>query len=326
MSRSGCCCKGREAIDCVLCSGCVAFIAMDIVYTIVQEQSTGNIVIASLCLLNYVWTIPLLLFWNEHVNHFIRLQKITKMLAFFNFMWLFGLLTFWLALIVISLVTPPSNDDVLRPFASMGSSIVVWCNVAWHFILWTRMGNIVYWLASQGTLMQQPQQPSSSAQVIQVPPVQVHSAAAADDSKDRALAIRIQEEDEKAQANNVRLNQERRQYTQTMNRPMDADELSLFPVCNYSKKPPAIEPRSPRARSAPTATATASASVANTESCTVCLTEFCEGDKVRRLPCMHFFHVHCIDAWFKARKVSCPMCRGNVRHLALTASSRQYGF
>ncbi|XP_074576319.1 RING-H2 finger protein ATL52-like [Curcuma longa] len=46
--------------------------------------------------------------------------------------------------------------------------------------------------------------------------------------------------------------------------------------------------------------------------CSVCLGEFCDGDRVRLLPkCAHAFHVPCIDTWLRAH-VNCPLCRAPV--------------
>ncbi|KAA8494124.1 E3 ubiquitin-protein ligase ATL9 [Porphyridium purpureum] len=46
--------------------------------------------------------------------------------------------------------------------------------------------------------------------------------------------------------------------------------------------------------------------------CSVCLCGFEEGDQIRTLPCMHFYHRACIDGWISAR-VTCPECRAIVR-------------
>ncbi|VDD81330.1 unnamed protein product [Mesocestoides corti] len=40
-------------------------------------------------------------------------------------------------------------------------------------------------------------------------------------------------------------------------------------------------------------------------------TEFEPGDRVRHLPCRHFFHVQCIDTWLRTAD-NCPTCRGKV--------------
>lgn len=39
--------------------------------------------------------------------------------------------------------------------------------------------------------------------------------------------------------------------------------------------------------------------------CIICFVEFEIGDNVRYLPCMHFFHQHCIDDWLM-RSLTCP--------------------
>ncbi|GAB4847245.1 hypothetical protein Ancab_026286 [Ancistrocladus abbreviatus] len=46
--------------------------------------------------------------------------------------------------------------------------------------------------------------------------------------------------------------------------------------------------------------------------CSVCLTEFEDGDDLRLLPkCSHAFHLGCIDAWLRSHK-NCPLCRAPV--------------
>ncbi len=44
------------------------------------------------------------------------------------------------------------------------------------------------------------------------------------------------------------------------------------------------------------------------DKCTICLSEFEEEEDVRRLPCMHLFHVECVDQWLGQNK-RCPICR-----------------
>lgn len=47
------------------------------------------------------------------------------------------------------------------------------------------------------------------------------------------------------------------------------------------------------------------------EKCTICLSEYNLSEHVRRLPCMHLFHVHCVDKWLKQSK-RCPICRIDI--------------
>jgi len=43
-------------------------------------------------------------------------------------------------------------------------------------------------------------------------------------------------------------------------------------------------------------------------SCTVCLCEYEDQQKVRLMPCGHYFHTECVDEWLVAHH-TCPMCR-----------------
>ena len=40
--------------------------------------------------------------------------------------------------------------------------------------------------------------------------------------------------------------------------------------------------------------------------CCICLEDMAAGERVRQLPCKHYFHVPCIDEWLKVNKV-CPV-------------------
>ena len=51
----------------------------------------------------------------------------------------------------------------------------------------------------------------------------------------------------------------------------------------------------------------------NKDICCICLQNFKEKEKVRKLPCKHNFHKKCIDKWFsKADDLSCPICRSKL--------------
>ncbi|XP_057616676.1 E3 ubiquitin-protein ligase RLIM-like [Chionomys nivalis] len=47
------------------------------------------------------------------------------------------------------------------------------------------------------------------------------------------------------------------------------------------------------------------------KTCSVCIREYTEGDKLRKLPCSHEYHVYCIDRWLSENK-TCPICRRAV--------------
>ncbi|KAG8508062.1 E3 ubiquitin-protein ligase RLIM [Galemys pyrenaicus] len=47
------------------------------------------------------------------------------------------------------------------------------------------------------------------------------------------------------------------------------------------------------------------------KSCSVCIIEFTEGNRIRKLPCSHEYHVHCIDRWL-SENTTCPICRREV--------------
>lgn len=45
--------------------------------------------------------------------------------------------------------------------------------------------------------------------------------------------------------------------------------------------------------------------------CTICMEEFVGGDSLRCLPCLHSYHVPCIDKWLSLSQ-ACPVCKHNV--------------
>ncbi|KAJ6634235.1 E3 ubiquitin-protein ligase [Pseudolycoriella hygida] len=47
------------------------------------------------------------------------------------------------------------------------------------------------------------------------------------------------------------------------------------------------------------------------EKCTICLSLFEIENDVRRLPCMHLFHMDCVDRWLVTNK-HCPICRVDI--------------
>jgi len=49
------------------------------------------------------------------------------------------------------------------------------------------------------------------------------------------------------------------------------------------------------------------------KSCCICMDDFRNSDKVRTLPCLHFFHTGCIDKWLLKNK-TCPVCKFDITH------------
>ncbi|KAJ7956876.1 Zf-RING_2 domain-containing protein [Quillaja saponaria] len=46
--------------------------------------------------------------------------------------------------------------------------------------------------------------------------------------------------------------------------------------------------------------------------CSVCLSEFKDGEKIRNLHCKHSFHRDCLDKWLQKYWATCPLCRNKV--------------
>ncbi|GAB5575061.1 E3 ubiquitin-protein ligase RNF6 isoform X1 [Prionailurus iriomotensis] len=45
----------------------------------------------------------------------------------------------------------------------------------------------------------------------------------------------------------------------------------------------------------------------NYNKCVICMMDFVYGDPIRFLPCMHIYHLDCIDDWLM-RSFTCPSC------------------
>ena len=45
------------------------------------------------------------------------------------------------------------------------------------------------------------------------------------------------------------------------------------------------------------------------EACAICLEDYEDGEKLRTLPCLHMFHIGCIEQWLTSRRPLCPCCK-----------------
>eukprot|EP01083_Nonionella_stella_P059983 156886_1 len=52
----------------------------------------------------------------------------------------------------------------------------------------------------------------------------------------------------------------------------------------------------------------------SSSNCSICQEKFKIGDKVKTLPCFHFFHVEEIDRWLTGSR-ACPVCRHSIDHV-----------
>ncbi|KAI9365459.1 hypothetical protein DFJ73DRAFT_619737, partial [Zopfochytrium polystomum] len=53
--------------------------------------------------------------------------------------------------------------------------------------------------------------------------------------------------------------------------------------------------------------------------CVICLNQYEDGEHLRRLPCLHHFHVKCVDEWLRLNK-TCPLCVRDVTQQATSPS------
>uniref|UniRef100_A0A1I8A3B4 RING-type domain-containing protein n=1 Tax=Steinernema glaseri TaxID=37863 RepID=A0A1I8A3B4_9BILA len=56
--------------------------------------------------------------------------------------------------------------------------------------------------------------------------------------------------------------------------------------------------------------------------CAICMVEFEDGDRIRYLPCLHSYHVSCIDDWL-LRSFTCPSCLEPVDSAILSSFTTQ---
>ncbi|KAL8223388.1 hypothetical protein R6Q57_018863 [Mikania cordata] len=56
--------------------------------------------------------------------------------------------------------------------------------------------------------------------------------------------------------------------------------------------------------------------------CCICLAKYTDNDLLRELPCMHIFHIECVDKWLKIN-ASCPLCKFEIGSRNDTSSTQE---
>lgn len=79
---------------------------------------------------------------------------------------------------------------------------------------------------------------------------------------------------------------------------------------SYEYKP-ALPVKRKRVKTEESDAITTSAATCTNDNCSICLDKFNPNVQVRRLPCLHVFHIKCIDKWLKRNK-KCPICRISI--------------
>lgn len=98
---------------------------------------------------------------------------------------------------------------------------------------------------------------------------------------------------------------------------MSEEEINALPVHKYQGRGPGSEDSSSKADSPSSSTPEVKQDASNAKSleddmtCTVCLEHVKRGDLLRTLPCLHQFHVNCIDPWL-SQQGTCPVCKIRV--------------
>ncbi|XP_078428358.1 RING/U-box superfamily protein [Wolffia australiana] len=115
---------------------------------------------------------------------------------------------------------------------------------------------------------------------------------------------------------------------------MTEEEINALPIHQYKAQPkqprpvltnglgPAATPKQTSSSTSDLATEKGrvnAVSEANSRSsddellCSVCLEQVNAGDLIRTLPCLHQFHVSCIDPWLR-QQGTCPICKHRAGH------------
>lgn len=51
------------------------------------------------------------------------------------------------------------------------------------------------------------------------------------------------------------------------------------------------------------------------EECPICMCQYIRNQRLRVLPCSHYYHTRCIERWLTKMSTLCPMCRYDLTEL-----------
>ena len=52
--------------------------------------------------------------------------------------------------------------------------------------------------------------------------------------------------------------------------------------------------------------------------CSICLDDMIKDQDIRKLPCLHNFHLSCIDGWLiKSTQLNCPLCNTLIMDISI---------
>ena len=87
---------------------------------------------------------------------------------------------------------------------------------------------------------------------------------------------------------------------------------SAEPASLASKPPASSDKEAQNSLSALSALEETHEGLSSNTTCSICLEDYVEGEKLRVLPCNHVFHTECIVPWLTDRNSNCPLCKSEV--------------
>jgi Ring finger domain len=118
--------------------------------------------------------------------------------------------------------------------------------------------------------------------------------------------------------NNYQMQQQPQQEEPPRRQGLTKAEINQLPLSVYTVKKPSTGTKKsvllPGGKNSTTKSSTKSNTSSNTSeassnnACAICIGDYKHGEKLRTLPCMHKYHMECVDKWL-VKKSECPMCK-----------------